>query len=318
MRKSGNRATINDLKFDDFSSWYDRLAFRILDKNDMYAFIMKDLQINRIWTSSHDRWVIQFCDEILTVAKTPSRNGMAYIFSISYQSVSYPIFNMNILDEKRSEMYSWTHGVFTFYGAFFRLQALERFSSLFIETLDNYFSDKFLYRVDYRYDFFFLNNPPLMPNRSSILQNARKNRKWRNWDDWWDVLESWDFWRKKNRTIFIRMYNKLVQLSWNLSSITLYWDIIKKYKWHFRLEYELWERILWIYQGKDLPQVLNMINTMVWIIPWNFSWNMYTPKIVIDLTDEFMKTRYIKVFRSMAQNLKNNWFNPCDFIINLD
>lgn len=309
MKKSGNKAKIDTLQFSEFSHWIDYLSFRIIDKSQIWNMIYKNFNVSKLDNDNANWWIFNFVDEVITIVKGKSSTWNFYIMSIDYQGVSIPIMCYNEYDDVRKKLfhYDW---IFHFYGSFFRLDSLSWFSDWFISSIDSIFSNNFITRLDYRFDFLDKDIKLFPFSPKLIFPDVRSNKKWKVFNKWWwDEVESWQLGKKENRTVFIRMYNKQVELDTNLKKIYLYWDLVD-YKTFFRLEYELWEKFCWSYRGFEKDQLLNKVFTMTWIVPGDFTWTMYSPKIVVDLKDELSRVRYIKTFRTMAQNMRKNWIDP--------
>lgn len=304
-KKSWNQANKKIFKFEKYSHWIDYLSFWIPDKDYVVDFFT-----DRIFNLDDDNsnfWAVNFCDEILSINKYKSPTGFSYTFSVVFNSISIPIFVITEFSVSHSEFCGGQWGITHFYWAYYRLIELKHFSEIFINHINMIFYDTPISRIDYRFDFFHTKEQKI-PTISEVFPNIRKNKKSREYSKN-KQLQSWDIWNKANKTIFIRLYNKKDELNWNLKKTFLYWDIID-FKSFIRLEYEFWQKFCFWYTWKDIFLLIDKAFSTSWIEKSDFSWNLYKPKVVLDLSDEIQKLRYIKIFKSMAKNLKSNWINP--------
>lgn len=312
MKKTWNIADISKIKHEKFSHWIDWLSFSLWDMDLVSPFFTE-----RIQTLDYDNanwWVTQYLDEIFTIRKHKAPTWDAYNFLVTYNTIPVPIFEI-VFFNARQQKFTWSSWIIHFYGSFFRLIELEYFSDHFIKSIDSTFYETPITRIDYRFDF-LSKEKHNVPLPQKIFPNLRKNKRGRNWTRPWTwEIESWDLWNKTNKTIFIRFYNKIKELDGNLKKLYLYWDI-KDYKTFHRLEYELWYKFCAWTLGKDIWQLLNKVYSMSGIVPWDYKGNLYIPQTSLDLSDELQKNRYIKIFTSMAINLKKNWFDPISIIKN--
>ena len=307
MKKTWNIANKNIFKYNTYSHWIDYLSYWILNKN-----ILKDFFTNRLYnldTDNSNFWAIQFLDEVFSITKLSISNWTWYIYSVVYNWISISIFEITEYSQRHSEFCNNQFWVVHFYGAYFRLIELWHFSSWFIEKINNIFSLCPISRLDYRFDFIDNKKVNKIPEPWLVLPNIRKNKKIRKYYSWINTLQSWSVWNKLNKTIFIRLYNKLDELKWNLKKTYLYWDF-DKFKSYIRLEYEFGYKWCAWYLWQDILKLIDKAFWTSWIEVSSFKWNLYKPQIALNLSDQIDKLRYIKMFKSMAKNLKNNWIDP--------
>lgn len=308
--RTGNEAKKSALKYDEYSHGLDYLTFGLSDKKIIDWFFTK--RIENLDNDNSNFWAVQVIDEIFSIQKYKAPTWQAYQFSCVYNSVSIPIFEITEFSELQSEFTQNQWGVIHFYWAFFRLLELEWFSDELVEYIDSCFLDSPISRFDYRFDFCSYDEIVDVPTPDQVFPNIRKNKK-RKLYQVWPRLQSWELWNKSNKTIFIRLYNKLDELEWNLKKTYLYWDL-DKFKTYTRLEYEFWKKYCNGYKWKDIEQLINKAFKTSWIEPSTFKWNLYKPTTKLDLSDKVGKLRYIKIFKTMAINLRKNWIDPISLI----
>lgn len=292
-----------------FSFWIDYLTFSLTKKQTdlLNWFLLWNVKINE--TNTNELLTRLNSDEIFHVTKTRTSNWEAYTFSITYETIPVSIFQFIIYWDIYKETFNINSSLKLFWW-YYRLEALWNIIpnnlKLFLQDFTNW---ALISRIDYRYDFIFKEFLPV-PLINTILPKKRKNKKRKPYYTW-DELESWDCWKKINKNVFIRLYNKNIELVKKLKWLYLYWDILKEdYKTFHRLEYEFWQKYTAWFFWSEIDELIQKINRTTWIHTSNFTKNMYKPKRVIDLTNELDRNRYIKVFKSMAKTLKTNWLDP--------
>ena len=293
-------------KYDEYSHGIDYLSYGLSERKIIESFFTD--RIFNLDTDNSNFGAVHFYDEIFSIQKYNSPSGISYAFSCTYESISIPIFVITEYSDNQSAFCNNSWGIIHFYGAYFRLIELDHFSDWLITEINKLFLDSPISRMDYRFDFCAYKLIPKLPTVKEVLPNIRKNKKV-NPHGTVDNLESWDIWNKKNKTIFIRLYNKLLELWWNIKKTYLYSDI-DKFKTFTRLEYEFWYKWCAWYLGKDVLELVNKAFKTSWLEPSSFKWNLYKPQLALDLSDKIDRLRYIKIFKSMAKNLNNNWINP--------
>ena len=309
--RTWNIANKTVLKYDEYSHWIDYISYWIQSE-----WVIRPFFTNRIFdldTDNSNYWVVEFVDEYFWINKYKSPLWDSYTFSVTFNSVSVPIFVITQYNKHQTEFCNNQWWIIHFYGAYFRLIELEHFSTLLQSTIQNHFLHSPIVRLDYRFDFLSYKYIRSVPSAETVLPNMRKNKKivpdmYACWK-----IQSWTVWKSKYKTVLIRLYNKLDELAWNMKKIFLYWDI-DKFKTFFRLEYEFWHKWCAWYLWKDLPELLQKAYATSWIEPSTFTWNLYKPQIALDLSNKISKLRYVKMFKSMAKNLKKNWIDPISLI----
>jgi hypothetical protein len=307
--KTWNLAEKNAFKYDEYSHWIDYLSYWIIDSKIIEPFFTN--RIFNLDTDNSNFWVINYIDELLSIHKYKSPTWDSYQFSVTFESISIPIFVINEYSDKQSEFCNNSWGIIHFYWAYFRLIELWHFSDEFIRSINKNFVSCPISRMDYRFDFCSYKEYSI-PKVKQVLPNIRKNKKLNeHWTS--NHLESWDVWNKQNKTVFIRCYNKLLELWWNIKKNYLYSDI-DKFKSFYRLEYEFWNKWCAWYLWIDIDKLIDKAFNTSWLEPNKFKWNQYKPQVALDLTDKIERLRYIKIFKSMAKNLKNNGLDPISLI----
>jgi len=315
-RKTWNAFSIKSLQFDNYSEWIDFITLSFWKKSNLriWQFLLWDSHIDSV---NANLWITTLSNtsEIFSILSHWTQIWKAYTFSVTYNNVPIPVFQYVVTNDNTRERFH-TYGKITFYWSYFRLVDLHFFDDDFIYLISEKFKDTYFSRIDYRFDFFDTRKRK-MPGVSDVLPWLRKDKKIRiHWKTGKEI-ESFDIWVKKYQTIFIRYYDKLIELSKNLKWTFLYGDIIQKYKTFHRLEYEFWQKYCWAYSFGELEELKEKIFKTVWK-PSKFSGYMYKPKIVIDLSDEIVKNRYVHNFQAMASRLIDNWINPYNLIDLLD
>jgi hypothetical protein len=308
--KTWNIAQKSVFKYDEYSHWIDYLSYWLKNLSDIEVFFTD--RIFNLDTDNSNFWIVKFYDELFSIHKYKSPNWVSYQFSCTYESVSIPIFVITEYSEEQKEFCNNSYWIIHFYGAYFRLIELNHFSDWLIWSMNQLFLDNPISRLDYRFDFCSYEEQKWFPTIKDVFPNIRKNKKVNiHWQT--DNVESWDIWQKKNKTVFIRLYNKLKELWWNIKKTYLYSDI-DKFKTFTRLEYEFWNKWCSWYTWKDIELLIQKAFKTSWIEPSDFKWNLYKPQLALDLSDKIDKLRYIKIFTSMAKNLKNNGLDPISII----
>lgn len=304
--KTWNIASKKPFKFDEYSHWPDWLSFWIIEQKIIDKFFT-----NRIFdldTDNSNFWMIRFIDEHLSIHKYKWPTWYCYAFSCTINTSPQTLFEITNFSKHHSDFSNWQWWVIHFYWTYFRAIELWQLSDDFILEINKTFSSSPVVRMDYRFDFLSTTHVYDLPSPLEVLPNLRKNKKWKRYLKW-EKLQSWEVWNKMNKTVFIRLYNKLEELEWNLKKTYLYSDI-DKFKSFFRLEYEFGFKWCAWYVWSDIPKLFEKAFWTSWLEPTNFKWNMYKPQVALDLSDKIDKLRYIKMFRSMAWNLQKNWIDP--------
>lgn len=308
-RKNGNNANIKYFKkYSHFSHWIDYITYQFSEKNylELKQYLMWEIKTDKetieLNTSNNAYWITYLNTwELFVITKTKTWNWMAYTYSITYNTIPVPIFQFKIYNNETKDTFNIL-GSLKFYGSYFRIQHVGQLDDQLEKTLKIFTDFWFIKRIDYRYD--FLDKKVIsMPTAKKILPLMRKDKKNKPRKTW-DILESWDCWSRINQTVFIRMYDKNIQLWKDLKGIFLYWDILNQdFKTFHRLEYQFWTKYCSWYQWKDIDKLIEKINYSTNIIPSEFNWTLYKPKNIIDLSNEIHRNRYIKIFKSMYDNL---------------
>ena len=310
--KTWNLADKKIFDYTKFSHWIDYLTFWLSSKE-----IVESLFTDRIFnldTDNSNFWAVRFDDEVLSIQKYKSPSWYSFAYSVVFNWASIPIFVINEFSYTQKDFCNNQWGVIHFYWAYYRLIELNHFSKTFIESINKLFLESPISRLDYRFDFLNKDEIISLPWPKEVLPYLRNNKKRKLYHKW-PKLQSWEVWNKVNKTVFIRLYNKIDELEWNLKKLLLYWDLKKEdVKTFFRLEYEFWYKWCAWYFWKDILKLINKAFKTSWLEPSNFKWNLYKPQVCLDLSNEIDKLRYIKIFKSMAKNLKQNWINVISLI----
>jgi hypothetical protein len=304
--KTWNIADKEIFKYDEYSHWIDYISYWIFERKIIEIFFTD--RIFDLDTDNSNFWVVKFHDELLSITKYSAPSGEAYLFSCTYETISIPIFVITEFSTAHSSFCNNQRGITHFYGAFYRLIELWHFSDDFLIKINTIFQDCPITRLDYRFDFCSFEQKQTLPLPEEVLPNIRSNKKRRLYYRW-ARIQSWDVWNKDNKTIFIRLYNKLDELWWNIKKTYLYSDV-DKFNSFYRLEYEFWIKWCAWFLWKDVDELVQKAFSTSWLEKNWFHWNLYKPTLALDLSDKIDKLRYIKIFRSMAKNLKKNWVNP--------
>jgi len=307
MRKTWNEPNFDILPRDLFSHWIDWLSFTIRNYSEIDQLLnWRTLTLDNDNASDN---IITLADENFTIKKSKTPNGTGYYFHTTYQTISVPCFVI-IINSKDQIQFTGTYWIIHFYGAYFRIKDLDYFSDSFLSFIDSITSDLYFARIDYRFDFISKEYYPELPNENTIFPNLRKNRKGQNWKNpktW--IVESWQIGNKKYKNVFIRLYNKKVELEKNLKKMYLYGDM-QEYKSYFRLEFECGSKFCSMLKWKDLEILINKVFAYTGFDNTKYLWNIYKPVICLDLSDTIQKSRYIKIFLSMWKTLKQNGIDP--------
>ena len=309
--KKSNFPDVKVLEKDSFSHGIDWLSLSLHSFSNINPFFT-----SRLYNLDSDNasfWVVQFADENLSIQKAKSSTWDSFYFSVSYLSISVPIFCITKYNSHISQL-TGAIWIIHFYGAYFRLISLEYISDFFQAEIKMHLKDCPISRIDYRFDFLWF-EPSSVPTAMEVFPKMRANKKWKVYlkPATWEI-ESWELWSRVNKTIFTRFYDKNLELSWNLKSLFLYWDIISKYKTFHRLEFEFLYKYCHWYTLETLWQLIQNIYNTTGILESTHIWNNYSPQIKLDLTDEIQKNRFIKIFVGMASRLKENWIDPHDVL----
>lgn len=298
--------------FDELSSWIDFMTFSLnrgMSKN-FENKILKNIQLND--TNTNLAFTL-FFEIPLTITYTKTQIWDWYTFFTNYNELSIPLFQYVKCDLNQITHFK-RHWQFILYWAFFRLLSLDYFSSDFINTLYTFIWEYFFSRIDFRIDWLSYNNIIDTPPTILVIPNIRSNKSVKLYQKN-NYLESWEAWKREYKTIFIRYYNKRIELEKNLKWSFLYNDILKKFKSFHRLEYEFWQKYLKWYQFKDLDLLLSKIYNTTWFSFSNFSWCVYQPKEDLNFDNVKLKNNYINNFIKMGNNLYKNWLNPFELLL---
>ena len=236
------------MKHSEISHWIDHLSLNMKIINPKLHAILWRLDLDNSNTQ------IEVVDGYsISYVKSRSRNGEFLNITISIRNVPYTIFQYLEYPENKKKIFN-SQWLFTLYSTYFRLLERGDLDVFFINSFLWAFYEKFKYfpisRMDYRLDFFFKENHPF-PKRENMtlmkknsqysefrienMREGKKLNKYAIYSKWW--LITWrTCWSKKNKSVYIRMYDKLID-SKEKGKFPLYDDYFM-YKKVYRLECE--------------------------------------------------------------------------------
>lgn len=259
---------MNDLNWyisqaDKVSRWMDYLMLNLKSPIISLTKILKTLDDDNSNVFMQTIW-----DYSLSMIKIRTRMGYALNISVSINNVPYTVFQYLETSEWTTNL-MWSYWFLTYYSTYFRLieiwlldYSFEK--ALFGEEISTLLNST-ISRVDYRIDFFHKNLSEIMKmedvldyradNKSrlyaldkeqyEIHQNILFRRLMENkiihydikrsYKDW-DFQNWWEIWNRKNRSIIVRCYEKLIDCV-EKGKVLLFDDYFN-YKNVFRLECE--------------------------------------------------------------------------------
>lgn len=227
----------------------------------------------------------------------------------SYCGLSIPVLLYNPFDEKtrllqKMETKFWR---IDFYGSCFRLIEIGLLPYNFVDIIIKNNCDYFprITRVDFAMDF-FSKDIVSMPTMEDTIPNLNSRSVVKQQGKWSNIT-SWSAWSRDSGRVIIRMYDKLLDLSWKWKFF-YYQDYTQRKTVH-RLEFEFWSSFTRGFDYSTLNLLLEKIDNVIWgkKIVWSIFYD-YDPKN--DFLDEEYKKRFLASFVKKAQKLFDAWINP--------
>lgn len=235
-----------------YSDWIDHLTLNMKKELPRFHHILATLDDDNSNTYFGSLWEYK-----ISYTKNHSKNWTFLNITVSIEDIPYTLFQYLEYNKKKQEFLKsiWS---FTIYSTYFRLIEKKAIEKDFIELFLGEEYDTILRfpisRIDYKIDFFF-NEKTKFPEKTKLIeirkdsknefykiqppqiQNLKHQKIVANATYYkWEIITWWNIGNKSNKSIFLRMYDKLID-SIAKSKVMLYDDYLI-YENVFRLEGE--------------------------------------------------------------------------------
>lgn len=286
-------------------------------------------------------------DYSLTMVKTRTRNGSALNISVSIDDVSYTLWQYSEYSEGNKKVIKW-EGALVYYSTYFRLIEIWLLDYSFEkeifgkELVD--IQEASITRIDYKLDFFYKNPAEIIKMEDIVdyrsdyngVKYALSKEKYEEHQNLlfkrlteskpihYDIKTSfrkWDFQNgrtvgnKKNKSLFIRCYEKLVDTL--CKGKTMLYDDYFIYKNVFRLEIEFLSKFNKRENGisftyKEISELEYKIQRFMGLTD-RIIGEKFLYQYKENIETDFSKLRRQREFWGRGYSLYKKWFNP--FII---
>lgn len=235
-----------------YNDWIDHLTLNMKKELARLHHILATLDDDNSNTYFDSLWEYK-----ISYTKNHSKNWTFLNITVSIEDIPYTLFQYLEYNKKKQEFLKsiWS---FTIYSTYFRLIEKKAIEKDFIELFLGEEYDTILHfpisRIDYKIDFFF-NKKTEFPEKTKLIeirkdsknefykiqplqiQNLKHQKIIANATYYkWEIITWWNIGNKSNKSIFLRMYDKLID-SITKSKVMLYDDYLT-YENVFRLEGE--------------------------------------------------------------------------------
>ena len=235
-----------------YNDWIDHLTQNMKKELARLHHILATLDDDNSNTYFDSLWEYK-----ISYTKNHSKNWTFLNITVSIEDIPYTLFQYLEYNKKKQEFLKsiWS---FTIYSTYFRLIEKKAIEKDFIELFLGEEYDTILHfpisRIDYKIDFFF-NKKTEFPEKTKLIeirkdsknefykiqppqiQNSKHQKIIANATYYkWEIITWWNIGNKSNKSIFLRMYDKLID-SITKSKVMLYDDYLT-YENVFRLEGE--------------------------------------------------------------------------------
>lgn len=235
-----------------YNDWIDHLTLNMKKELARLHHILATLDDDNSNTYFDSLWEYK-----ISYTKNHSKNWTFLNITVSIEDIPYTLFQYLEYNKKKQEFLKsiWS---FTIYSTYFRLIEKKAIEKDFIELFLGEEYDTILHfpisRIDYKIDFFF-NKKTEFPEKTKLIeirkdsknefykiqppqiQNSKHQKIIANAIYYkWEIITWWNIGNKSNKSIFLRMYDKLID-SITKSKVMLYDDYLT-YENVFRLEGE--------------------------------------------------------------------------------
>lgn len=235
-----------------YNDWIDHLTLNMKKELARLHHILATLDDDNSNTYFDSLWEYK-----ISYKKNHSKNWTFLNITVSIEDIPYTLFQYLEYNKKKQEFLKsiWS---FTIYSTYFRLIEKKAIEKDFIELFLGEEYDTILHfpisRIDYKIDFFF-NKKTEFPEKTKLIeirkdsknefykiqppqiQNSKHQKIIANATYYkWEIITWWNIGNKSNKSIFLRMYDKLID-SITKSKVMLYDDYLT-YENVFRLEGE--------------------------------------------------------------------------------
>lgn len=235
-----------------YNDWIDHLTLNMKKELARLHHILATLDDDNSNTYFNSLWEYK-----ISYTKNHSKNWTFLNITVSIEDIPYTLFQYLEYNKKKQEFLKsiWS---FTIYSTYFRLIEKKAIEKDFIELFLGEEYDTILHfpisRIDYKIDFFF-NKKTEFPEKTKLIeirkdsknefykiqppqiQNSKHQKIIANATYYkWEIITWWNIGNKSNKSIFLRMYDKLID-SITKSKVMLYDDYLT-YENVFRLEGE--------------------------------------------------------------------------------
>ena len=242
--------------------------------------------------------------------------GPCILWSTVYDWVSFPIILYNKFDENRQSVYK-SYWKIDLYGAYWRMVELWYLEPDLVEKLiKSKDPDEIdilqlwnITRLDYKIDLFYRKKTTI-PHYSNLLKLRKNSKLWlkhvKEEVKRWEELQSWAYWSKQAKRVFLRVYDKLAdtESKWKYVLYADYFNFESVY----RIEFELLNHFCKGFKYKDYLDLVEKF--------WNSIQLKYLWKVFYEYNQEpdfekiEQRIRYFKDFIGRWERIAERWFNP--------
>lgn len=287
----------------------------------------------------------------VSMTKQYTKRGQCLNIAISIDNIPYTIFQYLEYSSSQQKIIKsvWK---FVYYGTYFRLLEIGKLNQRFEEAFFGEYFEEFskwgISRVDYKVDLFYDHDKQIIglrdllktrsdgkkryhimledeyKNHIEILQETAKPHKndpvkyqiQSEFIEWMRTI-SWDYWSKSNKSLYIRMYEKLIE-TLSKGKVMLYDDYFKyvnvyRFEIEFRIKFNKKTLPNWqirSYTRAELWELEEKIHKYMWFIDNDTKEKFIYQYEKNDITDFTEQWKYQKDFWGRWYVLALEGFNP--------
>ena len=309
---------------DEVCYWYDYLKLNLKEELSYFSTILNSLDTD----NSNDYYIEVVINKKLyniSCVKVRTQLGDALHFSIVDNDISYTIGQyLEYTESNRNKLFSyWSVDMYWTYFQLCRLWKIKEnfFQDLVMKLWEPedviVFNTSKITRADYKIDFCY-NTTQKIPEARDVL-NVRSNADTTMFWKWMETT-NWSYWSKRSKYMFLRFYDKLIDVSKKMKQ-ALYLDFLK-YKSVFRFEMQASNKFLTArgngYTIDQLKKLEGQFLEYLWLKEktWNFKKDYWNAEM-FEFYDEFKKDLYIRKTASQATTVQRSWIPALQMIADL-
>lgn len=287
----------------------------------------------------------------ISVTKSLTKRWPCLNIAVSIENIPYTIFQYLEYSDLQQKVIK-SKGKFVYYGTYFRLLEIGKLSYQFEEWFfwDDYpwFSKWWISRLDYKVDLFY-NHDKQIPNVKELIKTRSDGKKryhimleheYRNhieilkdtarpsknelvkYNIQSEFIEgmrtiSWDYWSKSNKSLYFRMYEKLIEslAKWKAMLYDDYFKYVNVYRFEIEFRIKFNKKLLpsgkiVSYTHSELHELEEKIHKYLWLTTNDTNEKFLYQYEKNKTTDFTEKSKYQKDFGWRGYVLALQGFNP--------